>query len=78
MYLRCEGVRGSSSRTLLLDAQGHIDCLNAVELSQVLPLGLRNGNGGHDKILQDIHRRGDVVNRACQYQMGKKGQESSV
>ena len=76
MYLGCEGVRGSSSRTLLLDAQGHIDCLNAVELSQILPLGRRPG--GHDKILQDIHRRGDVVNKACQYQMGKKGQESSV
>lgn len=70
IYLGCEGVRASSSRTLLLEAQRHIDCFSAAELLQILSLVLRHG--GHDKILQGIHRRGDVVHRACQYQMGKR------
>jgi len=68
LYLGCEGeggVHGSSSRTLLLDAQSSIDCLNAVELSQTLPLTLRNG--GHAMILQDIHRRGDVVHKVRRF-----------
>ena len=77
LYLGCEG--GGfvvlQAGPLLLDAQSHVECLSAVELSRMLPLTLRNG--GHDKILQDIHRQGDVVHKACQLSDGKKiGQES--